>query len=126
MKIKHLLTILATVLALAAGAWAGNGYRANYWCPGTYEPGTTKPFVWHTLCDAASEAEVRAYIYGGCPNAVIESIEYLGVWEWAPPGADDGAYSPDSNASDPPAEPVPAVTPAESNTSSLPFAATPA
>ena len=31
--------------------------------------------------EADSEAEVRAWIYEQNPNAVIESIEYLGVVE---------------------------------------------
>jgi hypothetical protein len=55
---------------------------------------------------------VRAYIYGECPNAVIESIEYLGVWEHEPPGAPI-PYSPYNNAMDPPAteEPAPEMGP---------------
>jgi hypothetical protein len=100
---KHLLATLAAALAFMAGAWAENGYRANFWFPGTYEPGTTKPFVYHMLAEADSEAEVRAWIYEQDPKAVIESIEYLGVVEWAPPDAPI-ADSPYNNVMDPPAE----------------------
>jgi hypothetical protein len=56
---KRLLTTLAAALPFMAGSLAENGYRAHFWVPGTYEPGTTKPFVWHALCIANSDAEVR-------------------------------------------------------------------
>ena len=59
------------------------------------------------LCEANSEEEVRAYIYGQDPNAVIESIEYLGAWEYTPPGAPT-TDSPYNNAADPS---EPAATP---------------
>ena len=90
-----LTTTLAAVLALVAGAWAENGYRAHFYFPSVLEQETGKPFVYHTICIADSEAEVRAYIYGEDPNAVILGIEYLGVAETEP------------------AEPVPAEEPAE-------------
>ena len=54
------------------------GYRANFYVPGTYEPGTKKLFVWHSLMIADSEEEIRAAIYEIEPNAVIKSVKYLG------------------------------------------------
>ena len=61
---KRFLLNLALVLAFAASAFAENGYRANFYLPSVLAQETGKPFVYHTICIADSEAEVRAYIYG--------------------------------------------------------------
>lgn len=76
---KRLLTTIALTLAFVAGAWAENGYRAHFYLPGVFEPGTTKPFVYHTVCIADSEAEVLDYIYGLDPKATVLGIEFMGV-----------------------------------------------
>ena len=100
---KCLFATLALALAFTAGAWAENGYRANYWVPGT---ATQEPFTYHTICIANSVAEVEAYIYGEDPKAVIISIEYMGVAEETTDTSYD-ANNPNSNAMDPPAGYVP-------------------
>ena len=81
---KRFLATLRLALALVGSAWAENGYRAHFYLPSVLEQETGKPFVYHTLCIADSEAEVRAYIYGEDPAAVILGIDYLGVAEEEP------------------------------------------
>ena len=108
---KRTLATLAAVLALVASAWAENGYRAHYYSPSVLEQETGKPFVFHTICIADSEAEVRAYIYGESPDAVILGIDYLGVAEETTDTSYD-ANDPNSNAADVPAEPKATPAPA--------------
>jgi hypothetical protein len=76
---KRLLTAILTALLFASSVFAGEkGYRANFYVPGKYEPGTKKVFVWHSLMIANSESEVRSAIYEIEPNAVIKSVKFLG------------------------------------------------
>lgn len=75
---KKLLAIIAAIALLAGSAFAENGYRASFYLPSVLAQETGKPFIYHTICIAETEAEVRAYIYGEDPAAVILSIEYMG------------------------------------------------
>ena len=81
---KRFFAILAAAMVLATSAWAENGYRAHFYLPSVLEQETGKPFVYHTICIADSEAELRAYIYSQDPKAVILGIDYLGVAEEEP------------------------------------------
>ncbi len=83
-QMKRLLFTLAAALAVVASAWAENGYRAHFYFPSVLEQETGKPFVYHTVCIADNEAEVRGYIYGEDPAVVILGVEYLGVAETVP------------------------------------------